>query len=108
MTKRTVLDFGRGCLVRVVFYGLFLMGPCILAESHTIYVKSRCECLKIEDAAVRERALDECMRKVRLMDRFGISFFGAWFVWLMAATFMKLVSLRANRTDVDAAQKSGQ
>ena len=47
--------FNRGCLARIFFYGLFLLGPYILTESHSLYVKAKYECLKIANVAIRER-----------------------------------------------------
>ena len=83
--------FSRGCLVRILFYGLFLLGPYILTESHSLYVKAKCECLKIENVAIRERAQNEYKRKVRFLDCLGISCFGAWFIWLMALVVIKAI-----------------
>lgn len=81
----------RGCLVRILFYGLFLLGSYVLTGSHALYVKAKHECLKIEDVAIRERAQNEYKRKVRFLDCLGISCFGVWVAWLMVMTCMKLI-----------------
>ena len=90
----------RGCIVRVLFYGLFLLGPYILTESHSLYVRAKRECLKIEDVAIRERAQNEYKWKVRFLDCLGISCFGVWFAWLMVMICMKLIQARNIRREL--------
>jgi len=86
-----------GCVVRILFYGLFLLGPFILTESHGIYVRSKNESLEIEDAVIRENVRNEYKRKVKILDVLGVSCFGVWFVWLMVLVSMKLIQRNNNR-----------
>ena len=81
----------RGCLARILFYGLFLLGSSVLTESHSFYVRAKCECLKIEDVTRRERAENEYKRKVRCLDCLGISCFAVWVVWLTVLISLKLI-----------------
>ena len=99
MTMIPFKIFNRGCLARILFYGLFLLGSYILTGSHALYVKAKHECLKIEDVAIREKAQNECKHKVRFLDCLGISCFGAWFIWLMALVVIKACSGSGRETD---------
>lgn len=83
----------KGCLSRILFYGMFLVGPYILTESHSLYVRAKNECATIEDTLIREAAQKEYKQMVSFLDCLGISCFGIWFVWLMALIFMKLIQL---------------
>lgn len=98
--------FNRGCLARIFFYGLFLLGPYILTESHSLYVKDKCECLKIENVTIRERAQSECKKKARFLDCLGVSCFGVWFIWLMVLILIKLIQLGKNKHDPAASKDS--
>ncbi len=72
-----------GIVVRILFYGLFFAGPCLLTDSHSIYVRSKIECAKIEDIASRKKMEDECRLKVARLDFFGVGCFALWILWLV-------------------------
>lgn len=91
--------FTRGCLVRILFYGLFLLGPYILTESHSLYVKAKNECAITENVLIREIAQSEYKQKVRFLDCLGVSCLGVWFFWLVALIFMKLIQLGKNKPE---------
>ena len=98
--------FNKGCLSRVLFYGLFLMGPYILSESHSLYVKAKNECAMIENISIRETAQREYKQKVSRLDCLGVSCFGVWFIWLMVLIFMKLIQLGKSKHERDSSKGS--
>jgi len=103
---KSIRIFNRGGLARILFYGLFLLGPYILTESHSLHVKAKCECLKTENAVIRERAQNEYKRKVRFLDCLGVSCFGVWSVWLMVLVFAKLIQFHANKRGLSGSKDS--
>lgn len=82
--------FLRNMIVRILFYGLFFVGPCALTESHSLYVRMRPKCAVAESATENEKANQECRRKIALLDAVGISAFGIWFAWLCLAVAGKM------------------
>lgn len=82
--------FLRNMIVRILFYGLFLVGPCCLTESHSLYIRMRPKCAVADSAAENERTNQECRCKIALLDAVGMSAFGIWFVWLCLAVVGKM------------------
>ena len=74
--------FFHSTMVRILFYGLFLVGPCALTESHTLHVRMKQKCVLTDGANANEKTYQEFWRKIVLLDAVGISAFGLWFVWL--------------------------
>lgn len=82
--------FLRNVIVRILFYGLFFVGPCCLTESHSLYIRMRPRCAVAENFNENENANQECRRKIALLDAVGMSAFGIWFVWLSLAVAGKI------------------
>lgn len=71
-----------GLITRILFYGLFLVGPCALTESHTLHVRMKQKCVLTDSANANEKSRQEFKRKIALLDAVGMSAPGLWFVWL--------------------------
>ena len=74
--------FFHSTMVRILFYGLFLVGPCALTESHALYTRMKQECAVTDGASANKNTYQEFRRKIALLDAVGISAFGLWFAWL--------------------------
>ena len=74
--------FFRSMMIRMLFYGLFLVWPCALTESHTLHVRMKQKCVLTDGANANEKSRQEFKRKSALLDAVGMSAFGLWFVWL--------------------------
>ena len=74
--------FFRGMMVRILFYGLFLVGPCALTESHALHVRMKQKCPIVDDKATDGETYREYHRKEKLLDIVGMSAFVLWFAWL--------------------------
>ena len=77
--------FIHSTMVRILFYGLFLVGPCALTESHALYTRMKQECAVTNGAIANKNTYQEFRRKIALLDAVGISAYGLWFVWLSFA-----------------------
>lgn len=77
-------------MVRVLFYGLFLVGPCSLTESHALYIRMSQKCAVADITTENEMADQERRRRIALLDAVGISAFGVWFAWLCLAVAGKI------------------
>ena len=77
-------------MVRILFYGLFFVGPCALTESHALYIRMKPKYAAADDNTENEKAYQEYRRKIALFDAVGISAFGVWFVWLCLAVVGKI------------------
>ena len=71
---------------RILFYGLFLVGPYCLIESHSHYIKSK----PTHSAAVASRERDEEKNRALVLDRIGISAFAVWSLWLIIVLGCKI------------------
>lgn len=71
---------------RILFYGLFLVGPWCLTEAHSHYVRST----RTRSASVTLHEHDEEWEKTILLDRIGMSAFTVWSLWLMIALGFKI------------------
>ena len=71
-----------GPITRILFHGLFLVGPCALTESHTLHVRMKQKCVLTDGANANEKSRQEFKHKIALLDAVGMSTFGLWFVWL--------------------------
>ena len=76
------LMFFRNMMVRILFYGLFFVGPCALTESHTLHVRMKQNCVLTDSVNANEKTHQEFQRKIALLDAVGFSAIGLWFVWL--------------------------
>ena len=74
--------FFRGMMVRILFYGLFLVGPCALTESHALHVRMKQKCPIVDGKATDGETYREYHRKEKLLDIVGMSAFVLWFAWL--------------------------
>lgn len=72
----------RSIMIRLLFYGLFFVGPCALTESHALYTRMKQKCALTDDTNVNEKTYQEFRHKIALLDAVGISAFGIWFVCL--------------------------
>ena len=52
-----------GLITRILFYGLFLAGPCALTESHTLYVRMKQKCVLTDGANANEKSRQEFKRE---------------------------------------------
>ena len=82
MNTNNRTSFSKAILVRILFYGLFLVGPCALTESHALYTRMKQECAVTDGASANKNTYQEFRRKIALLDAVGISAFGLWFLWL--------------------------
>ena len=71
-----------GLITRILFYGLFLAGPCALTESHALHVRMKQKCPIVDDKATDGETYREYHRKEKLLDIVGMSAFVLWFAWL--------------------------
>lgn len=83
-------SFLRNMMVRVLFYGLFLVGPCSLTESHALYIRMKQPYAVADSTPENEMTDQERRRKIALLDAVGISAFGVWFAWLCLAVAGKI------------------
>ena len=70
-------------MVRILFYGLFLVGPCALSESHALHIRMKQKCVLTDDPNASERTCQEFQCKAALLDAVGMSAIGLWFAWLI-------------------------
>ncbi len=76
-------------LIRLLFYGLFLAGPCFLSEAHTVHVRMKHEYSLTEDVNARKNIHDKYHARERLLTVLGFSCIGTWLAWLAVALVMK-------------------
>ena len=81
MNKNRHIVF-RGIIARILFYGLFFVGPCALTESHALHVRMKQECPIVDGKATDGETYREYHRKEKLLDIVGMSAFVLWFAWL--------------------------
>lgn len=77
-------------IVRILFYGLFLLGPCIMSEAHAVYGKMIKECSQVEDDDSKRKIYDKYRYRIRALDILGASCFCLWLLWLFSATAFKI------------------
>lgn len=80
-------------MIRVLFYGLFLLGPYILTESHIIHVRMKKESSMIADDSSRMELTKKYERWICVLDATGMACFCLWTVWLLCATGHKIAKL---------------
>ncbi len=85
----------RSWLVRICFYGLFLLGPCLLSESHAIYVQGKIAASESPAGIDKEASLKQYRTRECAMKWAGIGCSLVWIVWLAAAVVMKLCPTRS-------------
>ena len=78
---KNTLD-SRGMMVRVLFYGLLLVGPCALTESHALHIRMKQKCALTESVNANEKNCQEFQRKIAFLDVVGMSAIGLWLAWL--------------------------
>ncbi len=74
--------FFRVTMVRILFYGLFLVGPCALTESHALHVRMKQERALTDGANAKEKTYQEFQRKIACLDAVGMSAIVLWLAWL--------------------------
>ena len=87
----------RGVIVRLLFYGLFLVGPCTLTESHALHTLMKQKRFQPDGGIVDEKSYQKCQRKVRMLDAIGASAIIVWFAWLglaVAASIKNIIHER--------------
>ena len=72
----------RSMMVRILFCGLFLVGPCALSESHALHIRMKQKCALTDGANAKEMTCQEFQRKIALLDAVGMSAIGLWLAWL--------------------------
>ena len=103
--------FSRGMVVRILFYGLFLVGPCALTESHALYIRKKQKSVSESCGIVNEKACQESSRKIVLLDTLGVSAIGLWVIWLCFAfggQIIRVVHERRSMRKREFAMKSLQ
>lgn len=86
-----------GLITRILFYGLFLVGPCALTESHTLHVRMKQKCDLADGANASEKKRQEFKRKITVLDAVGMSAFGLWFMWLGFALWGQIKHIMQER-----------
>ena len=86
-------------IVRILFYGLFLLGPCIMTEAHAVYGKMIKECSQVEDDDSKRKIYDKYRHSIRTLDILGASCFCLWLLWLFSATIFKIVGKFNEKND---------
>lgn len=81
----------RGLMIRILFYGLFLVGPCALTESHSLYIRMKQECSLPREDVVKEETCREWRRTITMLDTIGFSAISVWFAWLSIASARKIL-----------------
>ncbi len=74
--------FFRSMMVRILFCGLFLVGPCALSESHALHIRMKQKCALTDDANANERTCQEFQRKIAFLDAIGMLAISLWLAWL--------------------------
>ena len=74
--------FFRNIMIRLLFYGLFFVGPCALTESHALHTRMKQKSALVDSVNANEKTHQEFQRKIALLDAVGMSAIGLWFVWL--------------------------
>ena len=94
--------FFRGIIARILFYGLFFVGPCALTESHALHVRMKQECPIVDGKATDWETYREYHRKETLLDIVGMSAFVLWFAWIglaLGGQMKRLVQERRSKRD---------
>ncbi len=80
----------RAIILRILFYGLFLLGPFILTESHVLHIRMQQE----SSLATNDRLRMELRKKYKpwiyTLDIIGTSCFCLWMAWLLCAIGFKI------------------
>ena len=84
----------KAVIIRILFYGLFFLGPYVLTESHAIHVRMQKECSVIADDSLRIELTKKYERWVCVLDIIGGTCLCLWMVWLLCAMGHKIVKLR--------------
>ena len=90
MDRKSILKV---VIIRILFYGLFLLGPYILTESHIIHVRMQKECAVIKDDNLRMELTNKYKRWICALDIIGGACLCFWMVWLFGATGYKILKL---------------
>lgn len=86
----------RSVIVRLLFYGLFLVGPCAMSESHVLYVRAEQKSAKNGDEIANAKAYRECRSRARALYIIGMTAFVTWTVWLGLAVAWKITAVWRN------------
>ena len=82
MNTNNLTSFSKAILVRILFYGLFFVGPCALTESHALHTRMKQKSALVDSVNANEKPHQEFQRKIALLNAVGMSAIGLWFVWL--------------------------
>ena len=74
----------RVILIRIVFYGLFFVGPSFLSESHATHVRMNVAMSEAPDCR-RAEIQEAYQTREHTLKWLGIGCCGIWFVWLVLA-----------------------
>lgn len=93
----------RAILIRIMFYGLFLIGPSFLSESHATHVRMNVAMSEAPDCKKSE-IREAYQTKEHTLKWLGIACCGIWFVWLVLAlcyhvSGMAMVFVRKRNSD---------
>ncbi len=91
MRKINIKSILKVVAIRILFYGLFLLGPCILTESHIIHVRMQKECSVIKDESLRMELTKKYNQWICVLDIIGGACLCLWMVWLLGVTGYKIV-----------------
>ncbi len=87
----------RDLTTRILFYGLFFVGPCALTESHALHIRKKQECSSSMGEVANEETRQEWHSNITTLDVIGFSAIGAWLVWLCLALIQKVLQLAHKR-----------
>ena len=77
--------------VRILFYGLFLLGPFVLTESHVIHVRMQQESSLAANDSLRMELRKKYKPWIYALDIIGVSCFCLWMAWILCAIGFNIV-----------------
>ena len=86
-----------GLITRILFYGLFLVGPCALTESHAQYIRMKEKSSWADGVNENEKVCQEYKHKIVLLDAIGILALGLWFAWFGFAFWGQIIHIMKER-----------
>ena len=90
-------SFFRNMMVRILFYGLFLVGPCALTESHAQYIRMKEKSSWADGVNENEKVCQEYKHKIALLGAIGILALGLWFAWFGFAFWGQIIHIMKER-----------
>lgn len=87
----------RRCLVRIAFYGLFLLGPALLSQGHAFYVlanQHEAGLVHAQNGTQNPERHGNPYRTYQVLcDRLGFACIGVWFAWLVCAVVIEMAHI---------------